>query len=98
VTVVRAPEEAARSAAMRCTAAEGCGEAGARLPLTAYTGREPRYRALADTDPAKAERLAGLAQQAVDRQWDTYEQMATHGPARFPADARKAAVTNLSRR
>jgi pyruvate-ferredoxin/flavodoxin oxidoreductase len=60
-----------------------------RIPLAEYTHRELRYRALANTDPAEAERLAALAQQAVDRQWDTYEEMATHGPARFPADARK---------
>jgi pyruvate-ferredoxin/flavodoxin oxidoreductase len=61
-----------------------------RLPLADYTQRELRYRALANADPAEAERLAALAQQAVDRQWDTYEEMATHGPSRFPADARKA--------
>jgi pyruvate-ferredoxin/flavodoxin oxidoreductase len=61
-----------------------------RLPLADYTGRELRYRALANADPAEAERLAALAQQAVDRQWGTYEEVATHGPSRFPADARKA--------
>src|SRR5215469_859407 len=61
-----------------------------RLPLADYTGRELRYRALANTDPAEAERLAGLAQEAVDQRWAIYEEMATHGPARFPADARKA--------
>ena len=59
-----------------------------RLPLAEYTGRELRYRALGNTDPAEAERLAELAQQAVDRQWDTYEEMSTHGPARFAPDAR----------
>jgi len=59
-----------------------------RIPLADYTGRELRYRALGNTDPAEAERLAELAQQAVDRQWDTYEEMATHGPARFAPDAR----------
>jgi len=45
------------------------------------------------TDPAEAERLAELAQQAVDRQWDTYEEMATHGPARFAPDARHDGTT-----
>ena len=60
-----------------------------RIPLAAYTQRELRYRALGNTDPAEAERLAGLAQQAVDQQWDTYEEMASRGSARFPADARK---------
>jgi pyruvate-ferredoxin/flavodoxin oxidoreductase len=60
-----------------------------RIPLADYTRRELRYRALGNTDPAEAERLAGLAQQAVDQRWDIYEEMATHGPARFPPDARK---------
>jgi pyruvate-ferredoxin/flavodoxin oxidoreductase len=59
-----------------------------RIPLASYTGRELRYRALGNADPAEAERLAELAQRAVDRQWDTYEEMATHGPARFAPDAR----------
>jgi pyruvate-ferredoxin/flavodoxin oxidoreductase len=60
-----------------------------RIPLSSYTQRELRYRALGNTDPAEAERLATLAQQAVDQRWDTYEEMATRGPAHFPADARK---------
>jgi len=60
-----------------------------RIRLSDYTQRELRYRTLATTDPAEAERLAALAQQAVDQRWDIYEEMATHGPARFPADARK---------
>ena len=62
-----------------------------RIPLADYTQRELRYRALSNTDPAEAERLAALAQQAVDRQWDTYEEMASRGPAHFPPDARKEA-------
>ncbi|HEY1319951.1 MAG TPA: hypothetical protein VGF32_06880 [Streptosporangiaceae bacterium] len=61
-----------------------------RIPLADYTQRELRYRALASTDPAEAERLAALAQQAVDQRWEIYEEMAAHDPARFPADARKA--------
>ncbi len=61
----------------------------ARIPLTEYTGRELRYRSLANTDPAEAERLGILAQQAVDQRWDTYEEMASRAPARFPADSRK---------
>jgi pyruvate-ferredoxin/flavodoxin oxidoreductase len=61
-----------------------------RFPLTDFTGRELRYRALANTDPAEADRLGQLAQQAADQRWDTYEEMAGRGPARFPADARKA--------
>jgi pyruvate-ferredoxin/flavodoxin oxidoreductase len=61
-----------------------------RIPLDAYTQRELRYRALGHADPAEAERLAALAQQAVDQRWDTYEEMATRGPAHFPADARRS--------
>jgi len=68
-----------------------------RMPLADYTGRELRYRALANTDPAEAERLARLAQQAVDQRWDIYEEMAAHGPARFPLDARKDRVARKDR-
>ncbi len=60
-----------------------------RIPLSGYTGKELRYRALASTDPAEAERLGILAQQAVDQRWATYEEMAGRSSAWFPADARK---------
>jgi pyruvate-ferredoxin/flavodoxin oxidoreductase len=57
--------------------------------MSDYTQRELRYRTLTMTDPAEAERLAVLAQEATDQRWDTYEEMATRSPRRFPADARK---------
>jgi pyruvate-ferredoxin/flavodoxin oxidoreductase len=60
-----------------------------RLPLTDYTSRELRFRVLARTDPAEAQRLATLAQQAVDQRWQVYEEMATRGPERYPAVARR---------
>jgi pyruvate-ferredoxin/flavodoxin oxidoreductase len=60
-----------------------------RMPLSDYTKGELRYRALADADPAEAERLHGLAQQAVDQHWQTYEEMATRDAGRFPPDARR---------
>jgi pyruvate-ferredoxin/flavodoxin oxidoreductase len=60
-----------------------------RIALTDYTQRELRYRSLTQSDPAEAERLGNLAQEAVDQRWDAYEQMATHGPGHYPADARK---------
>ena len=60
-----------------------------RIALADYTQRELRYRTLANTHPAEAERLGILAQEAVDQRWDTYEEMATRGAHRFPADARK---------
>jgi pyruvate-ferredoxin/flavodoxin oxidoreductase len=69
-----------------------------RIPLADYTQRELRYRALGNTDPAEAERLGALAQQAVDRQWDTYEEMATHGPARFAPDARHDGAARTAHR
>src|ERR1700680_4143056 len=60
-----------------------------RIPLADYIYRELRYRVLANTDPVEAERLLGLAQQAVEQRWQVYEEMATRGAQRFPADARK---------
>jgi len=58
-----------------------------RMSLADYTGRELRYRILARTDPAAAERLLKLAQQEVNQRWATYEEMAARGPDRFPATA-----------
>jgi pyruvate-ferredoxin/flavodoxin oxidoreductase len=60
-----------------------------RIPLAEYTNRELRYRTFANTDPAEAERLHGLAEQEVDQRWDVYEEMATRGAQRFAADARR---------
>ena len=60
-----------------------------RMPLADYTDRELRYRTLANTDPDEAERLHGLAEQAVARRWDVYEEMATYGAEHFAADGRK---------
>ncbi len=60
-----------------------------RIPLSDYTNRELRYRTLTNTDPAEAERLHELAEQAVEQRWDVYEQMATSGAQHFAADARK---------
>jgi pyruvate-ferredoxin/flavodoxin oxidoreductase len=60
-----------------------------RIPLSDYTDRELRYRSLANSNPAEAERLHSLAEQAVAQRWEVYEEMATSGPQRFSADARK---------
>ncbi len=60
-----------------------------RISLAAYTDRELRYRSLANTNPAEAERLHGLAEQAVDQRWNVYEEMATRGARDFAADARR---------
>uniref|UniRef100_UPI002624F82C thiamine pyrophosphate-dependent enzyme n=1 Tax=Trebonia sp. TaxID=2767075 RepID=UPI002624F82C len=61
-----------------------------RLPLAAYMSRELRFRVLARTDPAAAERLAELARQEIAQRWATYEEMAARGPERFPAPATPA--------
>jgi hypothetical protein len=37
----------------------------------------------------EAEAYDGPSLQSVDQRWDTYEDMAGRGPARYPADARK---------
>ncbi len=60
-----------------------------RMQLSEYRTGELRFRALANADPAEAERLLGLAQQAADQRWQTYEEMATRSARDFPADARK---------
>ena len=60
-----------------------------RLSLGDYVYRELRYKMLANSDPAEAERLLALAQEAVDQRWAVYEEMATRGPERFTADARR---------
>src|ERR1700733_15141453 len=59
-----------------------------RIPLADYTSRELRYRILQNTNPAEAERLMALAEHEVRQRWASYEDMATRGPSRFPADAR----------
>jgi pyruvate-ferredoxin/flavodoxin oxidoreductase len=60
-----------------------------RISLGDYVYRELRYKMLANSDPAEAERLLALAQEAVDQRWAVYEEMATRGPERFTADARR---------
>ncbi len=60
-----------------------------RIALADYVYREARYRMLAESDPAEAKRLLILAEEAVARRWDTYEQMATRGAEHFPADHRR---------
>jgi pyruvate-ferredoxin/flavodoxin oxidoreductase len=60
-----------------------------RIPLADYTNRELRFRTLANTDPAEAERLHGLAEEAVAQRWDVYEEMATRGAHRYPPDPRR---------
>lgn len=59
-----------------------------KIKLKDYAYNELRYRMLARTNPAEAERLLGLAQEVVYRKWDVYEEMATRGSGHFHPDAR----------
>ena len=63
-----------------------------RMPLSEYTKSELRFRSLARTNPAEAERLAAAAQLAVNQRWQVYEEMATRGPDRFQPDTRKTST------
>ena len=63
------------------------------MALADYRKGELRFRALANADPAEAERLLALAQQAVDQRWKTYEEMATRGRGRLPG--RRAGTSDL---
>jgi pyruvate-ferredoxin/flavodoxin oxidoreductase len=47
------------------------------LPFRAYAERELRYRMLLLSDPARGEALMRTAQEAVDRKWKQYEDLAT---------------------
>jgi pyruvate-ferredoxin/flavodoxin oxidoreductase len=47
-----------------------------KLPLRDYVYNETRYRMLAQSNPEAAERLLGLAQEAVNERWQKYEQLA----------------------
>ncbi|MDO5710217.1 MAG: pyruvate:ferredoxin (flavodoxin) oxidoreductase [Micrococcales bacterium] len=60
-----------------------------RLKLRDYHSRELRFRMLASSDPAEAERLQALAQEQVDRRWNEYEDLAARGARDFAADARR---------
>jgi len=60
-----------------------------RIPLSDYVYRELRYRSLANSDPVEAERLLGLAEQAIEQRWNVYEEMASRGPEHFHPDARR---------
>jgi pyruvate-ferredoxin/flavodoxin oxidoreductase len=60
-----------------------------RMRLADYRRGELRFRALANAEPAEAERLLILAQQEADLRWRTYEGLATRSASSFPQDARK---------
>jgi pyruvate-ferredoxin/flavodoxin oxidoreductase len=55
-----------------------------RMSLADYRKGELRFRALANSNPADAERMLALAQQTVALRWQTYESMATRDAGEFP--------------
>jgi pyruvate-ferredoxin/flavodoxin oxidoreductase len=57
-----------------------------RMSLATYRQRELRFRAGANVDPERADRLSELAQQTARLRWETYEAMASRGPEGFPAN------------
>jgi pyruvate-ferredoxin/flavodoxin oxidoreductase len=59
------------------------------LPLVEYRKHEGRYKLLARENPEEANRLAGIAQKAVDLRWDVYEKMASRSARDFHADPRR---------
>jgi pyruvate-ferredoxin/flavodoxin oxidoreductase len=58
------------------------------MKLKDYAYNELRYKMLARSNPAEAERLLKLAQEAVELKWQVYEEMATRDGSRFHPDAR----------
>jgi pyruvate-ferredoxin/flavodoxin oxidoreductase len=61
-----------------------------RIALSDYRYRELRFKMLVNSDPAEADRLLALAQEAADQRWAVYEEMATQGADKFTADARRS--------
>jgi pyruvate-ferredoxin/flavodoxin oxidoreductase len=59
------------------------------LPLVDYRKHEGRYTLLARENPEEADRLADIAQKAVQLRWDIYEKMAGRSAADFHADPRR---------
>ena len=82
------PGGARRPAATRsCSTRRG---RASRSPST--RNRELRYRSLANTDPAEAERLHALAQQAVARAGTSTRRWRPAAPQHFAADAAQGAA------
>ncbi len=53
------------------------------IPLRVYAYNENRYKVLTKTNPEEAERMMQMAQETVDRRWQTYEHLAKQEPAKF---------------
>ncbi len=53
------------------------------IPLRDYAYNENRYKVLTKSNPAEAERLMQMAQETVDRRWETYVHLAKQEPGQF---------------
>jgi pyruvate-ferredoxin/flavodoxin oxidoreductase len=61
-----------------------------RISLKDYVYNELRYKMLSRTNPAEAERLLKLAQEAVYLRWNVYEEMATRKGDQFHPNPRQS--------
>jgi len=53
------------------------------IPLRDYAYNENRYKVLAKSNPEEAERLMRMAQETVNRRWETYVHLAKQEPGEF---------------
>jgi pyruvate-ferredoxin/flavodoxin oxidoreductase len=53
------------------------------IPLREYAYNEMRYKILTKTHPEDAEKLMQMAQETVNRRWQTYEHMSQQEPTEF---------------
>jgi pyruvate-ferredoxin/flavodoxin oxidoreductase len=53
------------------------------IPLREYAYNEMRYKILTKTHPEEAEKLMVMAQETVDRRWQTYEHLSHQEPMHF---------------
>ena len=53
------------------------------IPLRDYAYNENRYKVLTKTNPEEAERMMQMAQDTVDRRWQTYEYLSRQEPTHF---------------
>ncbi len=54
-----------------------------KIPLRQYAYNEVRYKVLTHTNPKEAEYLMDVAQEAINRRWSVYEDMAARSGATF---------------
>jgi pyruvate-ferredoxin/flavodoxin oxidoreductase len=53
------------------------------IPLREYAYNEMRYKVLTKTHPKEAEEMMEMAQETVNRRWETYEHLAKQEPTQF---------------